>query len=162
MNTKLIGGGIDFSRDTYELHNQEYVDRVLNDYPKVFKEVFLEDGVKVAVLFNDVLIPKEEKEILPNYRYIVLTKYGLTQFNTSCSGYLSYGLLTESIQKIVEVSDGELVENILISEWRKPVRNRINKGFIPLEAILVTIGVSGINIPEGVKDFYDNVLSRTS
>lgn len=162
MNTELVRDGIDSSRDTSELFNQEYVDRVLNDYPKLFKEIFLKDGSNVAVLFNDALISEREKEVLPNYRYIVLAKYGLTQFNTSSNRYLSYDLLTEAIQKIVEVSNGEEVDNILISEWRKPIRNRINKGFIPLKAILVTTEVSGINIAKGIENFYDNVLSRIS
>jgi hypothetical protein len=160
MNTELIKSEIDSSRETLEFENQQYVDNAFEKYPKLFKEFLLKDGSNVAILFNDSLISQEGKEILPKYEYIALSKYGLTQFNTSNIEYLGYGLLVEAITSLIEKSDDEEVYDLPITEWKKPIRNRINKGLLKLEAIVRTVYISGKNIPNGVEDFYSQTIKR--
>jgi len=140
-----------------EEENQGYVDVVLDKYPRIFKEVFLEEGSNAAVLYNDARVSQEEKESFPDYRYLAVSKYGLTMFNTSSKRPLGYELTRKTILKLIELSDGSEVRDLVVSEWNNCKRNRINKGFFPLEKILRSVTVSGKNVKEGVKEFYSTV-----
>jgi len=157
-----------FSEEVYqgkeislEEENQSIVNTALEQHPRFFKEMWLEDGTKVAIFHNDIRIPKEEKDVLPPYRYISLSKYGLTLFNSSSKAPLGWDLTRKAIQLIIELSNGEEVEDLLISEWNNCIRNRINKGLIPLKKVLRSVTVTGKNIRDGVRGFYFSVGSRT-
>jgi hypothetical protein len=144
-----------------EEENQRIVDTVLEQHPKLFKEMILEDGTKTAIFYNDIRIPKEDKDLLPPYRYISLSKYGLTEFNSSTSLPLGWELTRKAIQLIIELSNGKEVEDLLISEWKNCIRNRINKGFFPLKKVLRTVTVTGKNVKDGVRGFYGRVYEIT-
>ncbi len=143
---------------TIEAKNIQYVDRLLDEQPKTFKELVLKDGSRSAVLYNDSLISKENKEILPPYEYFVFSKYGLTQFNSSYKGFLGWNITTSAIEALIELSNGQEVENLVVSEWKKWKRNRINKGLFPLKMVLRSVTVTGIHLEDGIEDFYENVL----
>jgi hypothetical protein len=140
-----------------EEENQRIVNTALKQYPRFFKEMWLEDGTKAAIFYNDIRIPEERKDRLPPYRYISLSKYGLTLFNSSSKAPLGLELTRKAIQLIVELSNGEEVEDLLISEWNHCIRNRINKGLIPLKKVLRSVTVTGKNVKDGVKGFYSTV-----
>lgn len=155
-----------FSQEIYqgketslEEENQRIVNTALEQHPRSFKEMWLEDGTKAAVFYNDVRIPEEDRGLLPPYRYISLSKYGLTLFNSSSRAPLGWELTRKAVQLIVELSNGEEVEDSLISEWNHCIRNRINKGLIPLKKVLKTVAVTGKNVKDGVRGFY-NVVSK--
>jgi len=155
MITTMEQGVLESESVNSEEENQGYVDVFLDKYPRIFKEVFLEDdGSNAAVLYNDARVSPEGKEILPDYRYIALSKYGLTLFNTSCEAPLGYELTRKAILKLIEVSDGKEVKNLVVSEWNNCKRNRINKGFFPLKKILRSVTVSGRNVKEGVGELF--------
>ncbi len=141
--------------------NERIVNMVLEQYPKLFKEIKLQDGTTAAIFYNDVRISKEDKEVLPPYRCISLSKYGLTQFNASCEGPLGWELTRKAVELLIEVSNGQEVRDLLVSEWKNCIRNRINKGLFPLKKILRTVTVTGNNIKDGVREFYICVGSRT-
>ncbi len=152
----------DFEFKNIELENQYFTDTVLKEHPKVFEEMKLRDGSNVAILSNDALITKEDKQILPPYMYIVLSKYGITQFNASTRNPLGWEIMNKAITGIIELSNGQEVGDLLISEWKPFPRNRINKYLIKLRSMVRSLTVSGVHFTSGVRDFYENVLSRTS
>lgn len=143
-----------FEGGCIEQQSQEVVDELLDQYPRIFSEMMLNDGTKVAIFHNDIHIPEENREELPPYRYISLSKYGLTLFNASCKGPLGWELTRKAVQAIIELSNGQEVEDLLISEWNHCIRNRINKGLMPLKKVLRTVTVTGRNIRGGVERFY--------
>ncbi len=142
-----------------ETKNIRYVEKFLDELPTIFNELVLQDGSRAAVLYNDALISEENKEILPPYDYFVFSKYGLTQFNSSYKGFLGWTITTNAIASLIELSDGQEVEDLVVSEWKKWKRNRINKGIIPLKMVLRSVTVTGVHLRYGIEDFYMNVLS---
>ncbi len=144
-----------------EQDNQEIVNAVLEQYPKIFEEMQLQDGTTVAILYNDMHISKEDKDILPPYQYISLSKYGLTQFNASCKRPLGLELTKKAVRLLIELSDGEEIKDLSVSEWHQCSRNRINKGLIPLKKILRTVAITGITVKNGVKDIYGGIFEVT-
>ncbi len=143
-----------------ETKNIQYVDRLLEEQPRTFKELVLKDGSRSAVLYNDALISKENKEMLPPYDYFVFSKYGLTQFNSSYKGFLGWSITTDAIEALIELSNGQEVENIVVSEWKRWKRNRINKGLFPLKMVLRSVTVTGIHLEDGIGDFYKNIFGK--
>jgi len=143
-----------------ELHdcNQDVVNRLLDEYSKNFNELFLEDGSRVAMFQNSALIRRER---ISGYEYVGLSKYGLTEFDSSCKRPLGYDVIVKCISKLIELSNGNEIEELAISEWRKPVRNRINKGLFKLEAIIRTIYITGRNMPNRVEGFYEELSHPT-
>jgi hypothetical protein len=143
-----------------EAKNNYYTEKILGEYPKTFKELILKDGSRSAVLYNDSLISENNKEILPPYDYFVFSKYGLTEFNSSYKGFLGWTIVTNAVESLIELSNGNEVENLVVYEWRKWKRNRINKGLIPLKKILRTVTVTGIHLEDGIEDFYNYVIKN--
>ncbi|MFA7628033.1 MAG: hypothetical protein WCY37_01280 [Candidatus Dojkabacteria bacterium] len=143
-----------------EIKNSYYVEKLLDEHTRTFKELLLKDGTKAAVLYNDVLISQENKEILPPYEYFVFSKYGLTQFNSSYKGFLGWTITTNAVASLIELSKGEEVENLVVSEWKRWKRNRINKGLIPLKMVLRSVTVTGRHQEEGIEDFYEDVIIK--
>jgi len=143
-----------------EAKNNYYMEKLFEEYPKTFKELILEDGSRSAVLYNDALISEENKEILPPYEYFVFSKYGLTQFNSSYKGFLGWTVITNAVESLIELSNGEEVEDLVVYEWKKWKRNRINKGLIPLKIVLRSVRVSGIHLKDGIEDFYNYVIKN--
>jgi hypothetical protein len=143
-----------------EAKNNYYTEKILGEYPKTFKELILKNGSRSAVLYNDALISENNKEILPPYDYFVFSKYGLTEFNSSYKGFLGWTLTTNAISALVDLSNGQEVEDLVVYEWRNCVRNRINKGLIPLKKILRTVTVTGIHLEDGIEDFYNYVIKN--
>lgn len=154
--------GASFNLDTLSIkeRNNCYVEKLLEEYPRTIKELILKDGSKSAVLYNDVLISEENKEILPPYKYFVFSKYGLTQFNSSYKGFLGWTITTNAIAALIELSNGEEVENLVVSERKRWKRNRINKGLIPFKMVLRSVTVTGIHQEEGIEDFYNGIIKR--
>jgi hypothetical protein len=144
-----------------EEENERIANMVIEEYPKLFTEMKLGDGTTAAVFYNDVRVYKEDRDLLPPYRYISLSKHGLTLFNTSCEGPLGYELTRKAIELLIELSDGQEVEDLLVSEWKNCIRNRINKGLIPLRKVLRTVTVTGKNIRDGVRGFM-GMYSKTT
>jgi hypothetical protein len=144
-----------------EEESERIVNIAIEQYPNLFTEMKLEDGTTAAVFYNDVRISKEDKDLLPPYRYISLSKHGLTLFNASCEGPLGYELTRKAIELLIELSNGKEVEDLLVSEWKNCIRNRINKGLFPLKKILRTVTVTGKNIKGGVRGFM-GMYSKTT
>ena len=145
--------------DTLRKKSQEIVDDLLDQYPRDFNEIYLKDGSRVA-LVNDRLWAKESMQEDSEYRYTALSQYGLTEFNTSNEGPLSYNLLIEGIAQLIEQSSGEVIKDCPILELKKPIRNRINKGLIKLEAVVKTVYITGRNISDGVIQFSREKLKK--
>jgi hypothetical protein len=143
-----------------EAKNNYYTEKILGEYPKTFKELILKDGSRSAVLYNDSLISENNKEILPPYDYFVFSKYGLTEFNSSYKGFLGWTIVTNAVESLIELSNGNEVENLVVYEWRKWKRNRINKGLIPLKMVLRSVKVTGIHLEDGIEDFYNYVIKN--
>jgi hypothetical protein len=161
-NNHLEKGPFEAEDYSVEAKNNHYVEELLAEYPRTFKELILKDDTKVAILYNDALISQEDKEILPPYDYFAFSKYGLTQFNSSFKGFLGWTITTNAISALIEVSKGEEVVDMVVSEWRKWKRNRINKGLIPLKMVLRSVTVSGVHLEDGIEDFYHNILGKLS
>lgn len=143
-----------------ETKNNQYVESLLEEQSGTFKELLLEDGSRSAVLYNDSSISEENKEILPPYSYFVFSKYGLTQFNSSYNGFLGWTITTKAISSLIELSNGQEVENLVVYEWKKWKRNRINKGLIPLKMVLRSVTVTGVHLEDGIEDFYNNIIRK--
>lgn len=148
--------------ENIEEENQYFTDILLNDYQRVFEDVKLEDGSMAAMLCNDSRIPPEDKEILPQYMYIALSRHGITLINCSPRVIPGYEIMRKAISGIIEISDGEQIDDLLVSEWKQFHRIRKTKGLLKLKAIIRTVSVCGVNFKESVKDFYENILSHTS
>lgn len=146
--------------NSVEVKNNRYVEKLLDEYPQTFKELVLKDNTKAAVLYNDALISEENKEVLPPYDYFVFSKYGLTQFNCSYKGFLSWTITTNAITSLIELSNGQEIEGLVVSEWKRCVRNRINKGIKPLKMVLRSVTVTGIHLEDGIEDFYNYVIKN--
>jgi hypothetical protein len=146
--------------NTVEAKNNHYVEQLLVEHPRTFKELLLKDGTKAAVLYNDALISQENKEILPPYEYFVFSKYGLTQFKSSTKKFLGWTITTNAISALIELSNGQEVENLVVSEWKRWKRNRINKGLMPLKMVLRSVTVTGIHQEDGIEDFYEDVIRK--
>jgi len=149
-----------FQMNNIESKNNYYVDHLLEEYPRTFNELILKDGNRAAILYNDALISKENKEVLPPYDYFVFSRKGLTQFNSSYKDFLGWTITTNAIELLIELSDGREVENIVVSEWKRWKRNRINKGLIPLKMVLRSVTVTGIHLEDGIEGFYNNILKN--
>jgi hypothetical protein len=143
-----------------EAKNNYYIEKLLEEYPKTFKELVLKDGSKSAVLYNDALISEENKEILPPYKYFVFSKYGLTKFNSSYKGFLGWTIITNAVESLIELSNGQEVKNLVVYEWRQWKRNRINKGLIPLKMVFRSVTVTGSHLGDGIEDFYNGVVKN--
>ena len=141
-----------------EAKNSCYVKNLLGEYPEIFKELILKDGTESAILYNDSLVSKENKEILPPYDYFVFSKYGLTQFNSSYKGFLGWTVITNAVESLIELSNGNVVEDLVVSEWKRWKRNRINKGLLPLKMVLRSVTVTGLHLEDGIEDFYNYVI----
>ena len=138
--------------------NDGIVGLLIEEHPLKFYELFLEDGSRVAMFQNFPLVRSER---VSEYEYVGLSKYGLTEFDSSCKRPLGYDVIVKCISKLIELSNGNEIEELAISEWRKPVRNRINKGFFKLEAIIRTIYITGRNMPNRVEGFYEELSHPT-
>jgi len=143
-----------------EAKNIQYVEKFLDEQPIIFNELVLQDGSRAAVLYNDALISEKNKEILPAYDYFVFSKYGLTQFNSSFKGFLGWTITTNAVASLIELSNGQEVEDLVVSEWKRWKRNRINKGLIPLKMVLRSVRVTGIHLEDGIEDFYNYVIKN--
>jgi len=148
--------------ENIEEENQYFTDILLNDYQRVFQDMKLEDGSKVALLSNDASISQEDKEILPQYMYIALSRHGITLINCSPKVIPGYEIMRKAISGIIEISEGEKIDELLVSEWRQFHRIRKTKGLLKLKAIIRTVSVCGVNFKESVKDFYEDILTHTS
>lgn len=153
-------GHFEAEDNSLEAKNNQYVEELLQEYPRTIKELILKDGSKSAVLYNDALIRPEDKEVLPPYEYFVFSKYGLTQFRSSTKNFLGWTITTNAISALIELSNGQEVENLVVSEWKRWKRNRINKGLMPLKMVLRSVTVTGIHQDEGIEDFYENILTK--
>jgi hypothetical protein len=149
-----------FQTNNIESKNNHYVEELLDEYPKTFRELILKDGSRAAILYNDALISKENKEILPPYDYFVFSSKGLTQFNCSYKGFLSWTITTNAIELLIELSSGEEVRDLVVSEWKRWRRNRINKGIIPFKIVLRSVTVTGVHLEDGIEDFYNGILKN--
>jgi hypothetical protein len=159
-NNHLEQGHFEAEDNSLEAKNNQYVEELLQEYPRTIKELILKDGSKSAVLYNDALIRPEDKEVLPPYEYFVFSKYGLTQFRSSTKNFLGWTITTNAISALIELSNGQEVENLVVSEWKRWKRNRINKGLMPLKMVLRSVTVTGIHQDEGIEDFYENILTK--
>lgn len=149
--------------ENIEEENQYFTDILLNNNnQKVFEDVKLEDGSMAALLSNDSRIAPQDKEILPQYMYIALSRHGITLINCSPKVLPGYEIMKKAISGLIEISDGEQIDELLVSEWKQFHRIRKTKGLHKLKAIIRTVSVCGINFKESVKDFYENILSHTS
>jgi hypothetical protein len=160
QNILEIGNNNEVGNSNIEIKNSYYVEKLLEEYPKTFKELILRDGSESAVLYNDALISEENKEILPPYEYFVFSKYGLTQFNSSYKGFLGWTIITNAVESLIKLSDGREVEDLVVYEWKKWKRNRINKGLIPLKMVLRFVTVTGSHLEDGIDDFYNYVIKN--
>ncbi len=149
-----------FQMNNIESKNNYYVEELLDKYPKTFRELILKDGSRAAILYNDALISKENKEILPPYDYFVFSSKGLTQFNCSYKGFLSWPITTNAVSALIELSDGQEIENLVVSEWKRWKRVRRNKGLMPLKMVLRSVTVTGIHLEDGIEDFCNNFLKN--
>ncbi len=120
---------------TIEEINQQITNQVLAEYPKYFEEYLLDDGSNIALLQNNRRIPEEDKEILPPYQFIALSKYGLTEFNCSYSP-LEWERTKKAIMLLIELSCGEEIKDMVVSHWHAFHRIRKTKGLIKLKKIL--------------------------
>jgi len=143
-----------------EAKNNYYTEYFLEEYPETFKELILKDNSRSAVLYNDSLISEKNKEILPPYDYFVFSKYGLTEFNSSYKGFLGWTIVTNAVESLIKLSNGQEVEGLVVSEWKRWKRNRINKGLLPLKMVLRSVTVSGVHLEDGVEDFYNYVIKN--
>ncbi|HNW33215.1 MAG TPA: hypothetical protein PKL44_03165 [Candidatus Dojkabacteria bacterium] len=146
---------------TIEEINQQITDQVLAEYPKYFEEYLLDDGSNIALLQNNRRIPDEDKEILPPYQFIALSKYGLTEFNCSYSP-LEWERTKKAIMLLIELSCGEEIRDMVVSHWHAFHRIRKTKGLIKLKKNIKSVLITGVNMLFEVKDFYYNTLLSTN
>ena len=146
---------------TIEEINQQITNQVLAEYPKYFEEYLLDDGSNIALLQNNRRIPDEDKEILPPYQFIALSKYGLTEFNCSYSP-LEWERTKKAIMLLIELSCGEEIRDMVVSHWHAFHRIRKTKGLIKLKKNIKSVLITGVNMLFEVKDFYYNTLLSTN
>jgi len=146
---------------TIEEINQHITNQVLAEYPKYFEEYLLDDGSIIALLQNNRRIPEEDKEILPPYQFIALSKYGLTEFNCSYSP-LEWERTKKAIMLLIELSCGEEIKDMVVSHWHAFHRIRKTKGLIKLKKNIKSVLITGVNMLFEVKDFYYNTLLSTN
>jgi len=146
---------------TIEEINQQITDQVLAEYPKYFEEYLLDDGSNIALLQNNRRIPDEDKEILPPYQFIALSKYGLTEFNCSYSP-LEWERTKKAIMLLIELSCGEEIRDMVVSHWHAFHRIRKTKGLIKLKKNIKSVLITGVNMLFEVKDFYYSTLLSTN
>ena len=159
-NNRLEQESSMFQINNIENKNNHYLEKLLEEYPKTVEGLILKDGSRAVVLYNDALISEENKEVLPPYDYFVFSSKGLTQFNSSYKGFLGYTITTNAIASLIELSRGEEVRGLVVSEWKKWKRNRINKGLMPLKMVLRSVTVTGVHLEDGIEAFYNDVLPR--
>lgn len=146
---------------TIEEINQQITNQVLAEYPKYFEEYLLDDGSNIALLQNNRRIPEEDKEILPPYQFIALSKYGLTEFNCSYLP-LEWERTKKAIMLLIELSCGEEIRDMVVSHWHAFHRIRKTKGLIKLKKNIKSVLITGVNMLFEVKDFYYNTLLSTN
>ena len=146
---------------TIEEINQQITNQVLAEYPKYFEEYLLDDGSNIALLQNNRRIPEEDKEILPPYQFIALSKYGLTEFNCFYSP-LEWERAKKAIMLLIELSCGEEIKDMVVSHWHAFHRIRKTKGLIKLKKNIKSVLITGVNMLFEVKDFYYNTLLSTN
>jgi len=146
---------------TIEEINQQITNQVLAEYPKYFEEYLLDDGSNIALLQNNRRIPEEDKEILPPYQFIALSKYGLTEFNCSYSP-LEWERTKKAIMLLIELSCGEEIKDMVVSHWHAFHRIRKTKGLIKLKKNIKSVLITGVNMLFEVKDFYYSTLLSTN
>lgn len=146
-----------------EEENQIITEAILEEYPTFFQEIILDDGSNAALFTNNARVKEEDKELLPPYEYIAVSKHGLTQFNCSYSPTpLEWERTKKAILQLIEISCGEEVKNLLISHWHPFHRIRKTKGLLKLKKNIKTVLVTGVNLAYEVKDFYELILKQTS
>lgn len=146
--------------DLVKEQNQIITDTVLQEYPKFFEEMILDDGSNVALFHNNVWITQEQKEILPKYEYIAMSQHGLTLFNCSYST-LEWERTKKAIEYLIDLSCGEEVKDLIVSHWHQFHRVRRTKGLLKLKMNIKSVLITGVNLLYDVKDFYENVLKPT-
>lgn len=145
------------------MENQYYTDMLIKENSRFFQEMeLLGTDSNMAFLSNDALIPQEDKEILPPYMYFVFSKFGLTQFNSSSKCTLGIEMMNKAVRGIIELSNGQQVNDLVISEWKYFHRIRKDKGLLKLKMNIRSLTVSGVHITNGVRDFYESILTHTS
>lgn len=145
---------------TIEEINQQITNQVLVEFPRYFEEYILDDGSNIALLQNNRRISEEDKEILPPYQFIALSKYGLTEFNCSYSP-LEWERTKKAIMLLIELSCGEEIKDMVVSHWHAFHRIRKTKGLIKLKKNIKSVLITGVHLLYEVKDFYDNTLLNT-
>lgn len=152
-----------FPLENNETENQYFTDILIKRNPRFFQGMELwQSNSSMAFLSNDALIPQEDKEILPPYMYFVFSKFGLTQFNCSSKCPLGIEIMNKAVQGIIELSKGEEVNDLIISEWKAFHRVRRTKGLLKLKKNIRSLTVSGVHICDGVRSFYEDILTHTS
>ena len=153
---------LEFELEEDNSDNQIITDYLLTTYPKFFEEFMLDKTTNIGVLSNNRRISDEDKEMLPDYDYMVASKHGLTLFNCSYSPLpLEWERLQKAINYLIENSRGEVIEDILISHWHPFHRIRKTKGLLKLKKNIKSVLITGIHIEEGLKDFCD-LINETS
>ncbi|MGI6484056.1 MAG: hypothetical protein ACOX0R_00320 [Candidatus Dojkabacteria bacterium] len=149
------------SEDLIKEQNQIITDTVLKEYPKMFEEYLLEDGSNVALLYYGAGgIPQELEDLLPEYKFIALSRHGLTMFN--CSYFtLEWERTKKAIEYLIELSCGEEIKDLIISHWHAFPRIRKTKGLLQLKKNIKSVLITGVNLLYGVKDFYYNCLKTS-
>lgn len=151
------------SFENTEIENQYFTDILIKENPRFFQEMELwESNSNMAFLSNDALISQEDKEILPPYMYFVFSKYGLTQFNCSSRCPLGIEIMNKAVKGIIELGNGEGVKDLIVSQWKAFHRVRRTKGLLKLKMDIRSLTVSGVHITNGVREFYENILTHTS
>lgn len=145
---------------TIEEINQQITNQVLVEFPRYFEEYILDDGSNIALLQNNRRISEGDKEILPPYQFIALSKYGLTEFNCSYSP-LEWERTKKAIMLLIELSCGEEIKDMVVSHWHAFHRIRKTKGLIKLKKNIKSVLITGVHLLYEVKDFYDNTLLNT-
>ena len=145
---------------TIEEINQQITNQVLVEFPRYFEEYILDDGSNIALLQNNRRISEGDKEILPPYQFIALSKYGLTEFNCSYSP-LEWERTKKAIMLLIDLSCGEEIKDMVVSHWHAFHRIRKTKGLIKLKKNIKSVLITGVHLLYEVKDFYDNTLLNT-
>lgn len=152
----------DFVNSTLE-ENQKITDCIIEEYPRFFEPFQLDQDTTIGVLSNNRRVPESDKYILPPFDYIVASRHGLTLFNCSYSPIpLEWERLHKTAKFLIENSDGEILEDIIISRWRPLLRNRKMKGLLKLKQTINSVLITGIHLKDGLEDFYNLVLRKTS
>lgn len=143
-----------FDKTEVEKKNSEYVNRLLDEYPQLFGEIHLEDGSRVAVFYKNSPVSKEAFNLPMNYTYTAFSKHGVTEFEPEPEQYLGTEIIKRAMESLIRMGGGEEVSDLEVSKWKRLVRNRINKGLIPLKMVMNRVKIIGRHLDCAVEDFY--------